>query len=399
MSYFDNFFITLILCVGAGFATDHLNKFMKGGPDSTSTKGKEVDDDAPTKPLPAEPESASEDEDEEEFVLEPEQELVQQQEDPVVSEPTPSPQLMESVQKPQLEEDVEVQEAVEVSEVVAEAEEEPPVMMEVVERIECHPVVNMSSYSASSNLLGDDEFMQSSEDLPPMPVIIKKNEDILDDIQSDTVVTNDLLADIHPATSALINQDVDDLLVPKMMAEPVNIDEVAKTSLEEHEQELANLLKEAQKDSSDEEELGALETRTKDEGDPWLLDEREPAEAEIATNAGESLVHLDSEELPNQDDLSHCAVFGDENNPDDVDLDDDEKVKLPKASTGSSVSSSSSSEGCDEPVLLDMKENNKVKDEDDQDDDVEEEAKNRSSSSSSDSSISNEAKPDLMGRS
>jgi len=30
MSYFDNFFITLILCVGAGFATDNLNKFMKG---------------------------------------------------------------------------------------------------------------------------------------------------------------------------------------------------------------------------------------------------------------------------------------------------------------------------------------------------------------------------------
>jgi len=35
MSYFDNFLITLILCVGAGFATDNLNKFMKvpmGGP-------------------------------------------------------------------------------------------------------------------------------------------------------------------------------------------------------------------------------------------------------------------------------------------------------------------------------------------------------------------------------
>jgi len=30
MSYFDNFFITLILCVGGGFATDNLNKFMKG---------------------------------------------------------------------------------------------------------------------------------------------------------------------------------------------------------------------------------------------------------------------------------------------------------------------------------------------------------------------------------
>jgi len=33
MSYFDSFFITLILCVGAGFATDNLNKFMKGDDD------------------------------------------------------------------------------------------------------------------------------------------------------------------------------------------------------------------------------------------------------------------------------------------------------------------------------------------------------------------------------
>jgi len=33
MSYFDNFIITLILCVGAGFATDNLNQFMKGADD------------------------------------------------------------------------------------------------------------------------------------------------------------------------------------------------------------------------------------------------------------------------------------------------------------------------------------------------------------------------------
>jgi len=30
MSYFDNFFVTLVLCVGGGFATDNLNKYMKG---------------------------------------------------------------------------------------------------------------------------------------------------------------------------------------------------------------------------------------------------------------------------------------------------------------------------------------------------------------------------------
>jgi len=31
MSYFDNFFVTLVLCVGGGFATDNLNKYMKVG--------------------------------------------------------------------------------------------------------------------------------------------------------------------------------------------------------------------------------------------------------------------------------------------------------------------------------------------------------------------------------
>jgi len=31
MSYFDNFFVTLVLCVGGGFATDNLNKYIKVG--------------------------------------------------------------------------------------------------------------------------------------------------------------------------------------------------------------------------------------------------------------------------------------------------------------------------------------------------------------------------------
>lgn len=46
MSYFDSFFITLILCVGAGFATDNLNKFMKG----TKSTG---DDDEEELPKPS----------------------------------------------------------------------------------------------------------------------------------------------------------------------------------------------------------------------------------------------------------------------------------------------------------------------------------------------------------
>jgi len=37
LSWFDNFFISLLLCVGGGFAADNLNKFMKVG------KGKKGD--------------------------------------------------------------------------------------------------------------------------------------------------------------------------------------------------------------------------------------------------------------------------------------------------------------------------------------------------------------------
>lgn len=75
MSYFDNFFVTLVLCVGGGFATDNLNKYMKG------IQG-EFDDDqdqelqepptdcdfvCPDKPLPPEPPMSSNDVSEDEL--------------------------------------------------------------------------------------------------------------------------------------------------------------------------------------------------------------------------------------------------------------------------------------------------------------------------------------------
>jgi len=38
VSWFDNFFISLLLCAGGGFAADNLNKFMKG-PQGKGKKG------------------------------------------------------------------------------------------------------------------------------------------------------------------------------------------------------------------------------------------------------------------------------------------------------------------------------------------------------------------------
>ena len=74
----------------------------------------------------------------------------------------------------------------------------------------------------------------------------------------------------------------------------------------------------------------------------------------VRGSAGEALVHLgDSDEMANKDDISHCAVFGDENEPDDLDLDEDEKQPHRGSLSGSS-DDSSSSEGPDEekPVML-----------------------------------------------
>merc|ERR1712156_361433 len=69
MSYFDNFIITLILCVGAGFATDNLNQFMKGAGKkkrqnflTSASGGGNTNDFCPSKPLPPEPLIEDEDE-------------------------------------------------------------------------------------------------------------------------------------------------------------------------------------------------------------------------------------------------------------------------------------------------------------------------------------------------
>merc|ERR1719245_328130 len=119
-----------------------------------------------------------------------------------------------------------------------------------------------------------------------------------------------------------------DLLNIQSEIDPQLVQHVAKQSLEEHEQELANLLNEAQQEEV-EPELVAVEKVVKDEGDLWALDEPKLG--------GESLVHLgDSDELANKDDISHCAVFGDDLDP-DLDLDEDEKgPRSLKSSTSSS---------------------------------------------------------------
>ena len=62
-----------------------------------------------------------------------------------------------------------------------------------------------------------------------------------------------------------INQSVENLLIEDKPVEPEIIEHVAKQSLEEHEEELANLLKEAQRDSPDQ-EIEQVVQREKDEG-------------------------------------------------------------------------------------------------------------------------------------
>ena len=79
-----------------------------------------------------------------------------------------------------------------------------------------------------------------------------------------------------------------------------------------------------------------------------------------------------------QDDVSHCAVFGDDNeqNEDDILEDEDLNPGQKRPSVGSTGTSSSSSEGPEgeEPVLLDLNKTNKevenggkIQNDDDQD--------------------------------
>ena len=502
MSYFDNFFITLILCVGAGFATDNLNKFMKGG------KKKPVVDQCPTKPLPPEPPAVSSDEDEEEPEMKVPDSLPIQAEAVVPEvEPTPSPQLMESVVPPtellsahQIPEDImEIEEEptkcdveqtsalgeedfVEVKKVamtphnsfaepeeqdlltgqdeevaheaVFEEPEEPKEEIKVEENLLIEPTHAAEDLSLIEQieqppqpLLEDSLLLSQKVDLlednlvaesaPPeieneslevlskndevKPLISEeheqqtslevKTEDSEDSKQTEEVIEEeitelkisakneepldflsdqtDLLSSIPPPSNGNISTEdsllsqievkgdllsgMDDSLlkrseeddIPVMMKEieepkaeieepvdllniqseidPQLVQHVAKQSLEEHEQELANLLNEAQQEEA-EPELEAVEKVVKDEGDLWALDEPKLG--------GESLVHLgDSDELANKDDISHCAVFGDDNEP-DLDLDEDEKAPRSLKSSTSSSSSAGPDVDQDEPVLV-----------------------------------------------
>ena len=519
MSYFDSFFITLILCVGAGFATDNLNKFMKGT--KSTGKKKPVVDLCPTKPLPPEPPAVSSDEEELEDQVEikvPDS-LPIQQESQCEVEPTPSPQLMESVVPPtellsehqipedimEIEEEIELKKCEEIEEpakcdegpkeeimedfievkkvekasitphnsfaeedndlmsapppqeqetmnneavfeeveevkeqeMFAEVEaklateviesnllieeshdanvddhqdnqenvtsqlieqiEQPQDLLsqeekvdllednlmnsEVKESVPSHEIENESENEVLSNnevkqeqaeplISAENDNVQEviEEEITELKISAKNEEPEVDfqhqdDYQSDllgttippptsTSNTEDSLLDQIEVKGDLLSGMDDSLLVkrseeddiPVMKMEEPEIDllniqsenldptlvqHVAKTSLEEHEQELANLLNEAQQEDEVEPELEAVEKVVKDEGDLWALDEPKLG--------GESLVHLgDSDELANKDDISHCAVFGDDLDP-DLDLDEDEKgPRSLKSSTSSS---------------------------------------------------------------
>ena len=519
MSYFDSFFITLILCVGAGFATDNLNKFMKGT--KSTGKKKPVVDLCPTKPLPPEPPAVSSDEEELEDQVEikvPDSLPIQEVQPQCEVEPTPSPQLMESVVPPtellsehqipedimEIEEEIELKKCEEIEE-PAKCDEGPKeeIMEDFIEvkKVEKASITPHNSFAEEDNdlmsapppqeqetmnneavfeeveevkeqemfaeveaklateviesnllieeshdanvddhqddqenvtsqlieqieqpqdLLSQEEKVDLLEDnlmnsevkdnvlaesVPSHeienesnnevkqeqaePLISAENDNVQevieeeitelkisakneepsvdfqhqDDYQSDllgttippptsTSNTEDSLLDQIEVKGDLLSGMDDSLLVkrseeddiPVMKMEEPEIDllniqsenldptlvqHVAKTSLEEHEQELANLLNEAQQEEEVEPELEAVEKVVKDEGDLWALDEPKLG--------GESLVHLgDSDELANKDDISHCAVFGDDLDP-DLDLDEDEKgPRSLKSSTSSS---------------------------------------------------------------
>ena len=284
--------------------------------------------------------------------------------------------------------------------------------------IDDEPVIKVQELGATAaadgDLLGDfstttTEILRETNTTTTMG-----NPEILKDINSEQEITADLLADIQPATTELLAEfrqsapppppppvpvletgsaldldfapppsppAVEDVLIPASAdLDSSLIQHVASTSLAEHEQELANLMKGTIEDenelilhkntrSYDDEddddvdmELEAVAAKGKDEGDPWILDERDvvlaPSEP-LQVHAGESLVHLDSEELAAKDDISHCAVFGDEVEPDDLDLDDDEKEKMTSGSSAGSSSSVGPEVDEDQPVLLDLNQSSK----------------------------------------
>ncbi len=515
MSYFDNFLVTLVLCVGAGFATDNLNKFMKvpGGAavalEAKEGKDSEQEPICPDKPLPPEPPAtSSEDEDEPEEPQEVSEAVVEVVEEPVdmsngnfmmsppqseskepeVSEKpeVPEPQIM--VQKPQevYEELIvsmvatqmhcaedpqgvqELEETVEEPEEASEEPEEPRISDDEIEPLEQpredseeenseppepqeEPQKEVFEPLEPSQLQEDDiahSFEEPQKEIyepldPQQPQDVKEKDDLEpQDNLVDTTSSPELL-DVSEVIEAShsINQpsevsfdpfeakSADNLEVtqpskenspsPNLMGavevkdsnvmmdssqsslldlgsasepQPTQqiLDHVTKTSLEEHEEELANLLKEAQKEDENEEELTAILNRDNDEGDPWVIDSNPSS---IRGSGGESLVHLDSEELANKDDISHCAVFGDEVEPGDLDLEEEMPKEAYQKKASISSNSSSSSSSADGPDVEESKDTAGEECEGQQ------KARSKSSSSSSSSSESADEKEEANGNS
>ena len=275
---------------------------------------------------------------------------------------SPSPQLMESVQPPEniLEQIVEESDA--------KFEQDSPVIPEKFDTEKAEK----SKENETPPLSPEEPQNDAPTSLPVTQDLLGHSISALSSVDSEKLVnhiadtqTVDFLSGIEPKPASEIQDQLLDLGFETTPLHPSIVKEVGKSSLEEHEQELARLLTEAQRDSNSpvkpdelgdltdeqaqkdavEQELEGVVTREKDEGDPWVLDECGRG------GGGESLVHLDSDDLANKDDISHCAVFGDDVEPDDLELDEDEK--RPRGSTGSS-SDSSSSEG-PEPEMMKAK--------------------------------------------
>jgi len=206
MSYFDSFFITLILCVGAGFATDNLNKFMKGT--KSTGKKKPVVDLCPTKPLPPEPPAVSSDEEELEDQVEikvPDS-LPIQQESQCEVEPTPSPQLMESVVPPtellsehQIPEDImEIEEEIEESAKCEEIEsakcDEGP-KEELEDFIEVKKVEKASITPHNSFAEEDNDLMSA----PPVEQETMNNEAVFEEVEE--VKEQEMFAEVEAKLS------------------------------------------------------------------------------------------------------------------------------------------------------------------------------------------------------
>ena len=286
---------------------------------------------------------------------------------------TPSPDLMETI-------------------------EEPPAPLDLIEQLEA------KKYDHSVIMETVEPIMKSQNNPtpPPSPSEVKtspttseaKTQDLLVDFLSthqpppteDKEASKSSSTEFETVPKEIQSDSLETSLITEAAGVGIDsslVEHVAATSLEQHEEELANLLKEAQRDDdSPVKELEDIITQ-KDEGDPWVLDESlatdmlqqegqqlkeefpfpehqrlgsSSSSEAVRGSAGEALVHLgdSNDDMANKDDISHCAVFGDENEPDDLELDEDEKQPH-RGSTGTGSSEdSSSSEGPDEekPVML-----------------------------------------------